>query len=63
MTENFDILSSVGVSGFILGAVLKAGEASESFKKNTQLTLYTDKKAATVKYILKLCSFFKTLAT
>ncbi|CAF0709796.1 unnamed protein product [Brachionus calyciflorus] len=51
LIENIDILTSVGVSGFILGSILKVNESSESFKRNNQLALYTDKKAATRAYV------------
>lgn len=46
--DTFSLLSSVFVTGFIVGAVAKTNETTEAFKRHNQLTVYTDKKVATV---------------
>ncbi|RNA41390.1 hypothetical protein BpHYR1_053027 [Brachionus plicatilis] len=49
--ENIQILSSVAVSGFILGSILESNESLEKFKRNNQLSVYTDKKTATRAFV------------
>lgn len=48
LTDNIDLVTSVGIFGFFLGAILKTEETKDSFHRNNQLTIYTNKKMATV---------------
>ena len=42
------MVTSIGVVSFFLGSILRAAQKDEDFKRNTQLTVYTNKKAAAV---------------
>jgi hypothetical protein len=48
LLENESIIGSVSIFGFFLGSVLQAGGKADDFKKSTQLTIYVDRKQATV---------------
>ena len=46
--ENQSIVGSVSIFGFFLGSVLQTGGKAEDFKRSTQLTVYVDRRQATV---------------
>lgn len=46
--ENIELITTVGIVGFFIGTVLKINETKENFSRNNQLTIYTNKKMATV---------------
>jgi hypothetical protein len=42
------MVTSIGIVSFFLGSILRAAQKDPDFKRNTQLTVYTNKKAAAV---------------
>ena len=48
LTETHGLIQGAFVAGFLVGAVAQTKETNEAFKRNTQLTVYVDKKMATV---------------
>ena len=53
LTENVELTCAVGILGFFIGAINQSAIKTEEFKRNSQLAIYTDKKAASVKIILQ----------
>ena len=51
-TENYELVFSVGLLGFFIGAINQTAHKVDEFKRNTQLSIYTDKKTATVNNLL-----------
>ena len=49
-TENYELVTSVGILGFFIGAVNQTAQKMDEFRRNTQLSIYTDKKTASVRF-------------
>lgn len=58
LEENYDIVLSNGIMGFLLGSVIHTQLKNDAFKNDHQLTIYTSKKAATVNSFYLLIKIF-----
>lgn len=54
VNDTIGLVEGVFVAGFLVGAVAQTNQTNEHFKRNNQLTVYVDKRAASVNCVRNL---------